>query len=231
MEEKKYFRVLTLLSSIFMILLGVAMMFGTAILAVAFLGVFTGSDTGTIVFIVAGGWLIQIFIVFFGLTLSILTITMGAKEIKFIKMQPKEYKRAFGKIIGHLIFDGIMFAICAFLIMFFAQAGGNVDFLAYFFACFALMFFICFWFVLIDQIIFSSKVKKGKISSEELNPTQAPSNVNFAAANQTPVNKENGINQLEKDLLKLKELHEKGLLNDEEFAVQKQSILEKNTNK
>lgn len=230
MEEKKYFRVLTLLSSIFMILLGVAMMFGTAILAVAFLGVFTGSDTGTIVFIVAGGWLIQIFIVFFGLTLSILTITMGAKEIKFIKMQPKEYKRAFGKIIGHLIFDGIMFAICAFLIMFFAQAGGNVDFLAYFFAGFALLFFICFWFVLIDQIIFSSKVKKRKISSEELNPTQAPSNVNFSAI-QTPVNKENGINQLEKDLLKLKELHEKGLLNDEEFAKQKQSILEKNTNK
>ena len=146
-------------------------------------------------------------------------------------MQPKEYKRAFGKIIGHLIFDGIMFAICAFLIMFFAQAGGNVDFLAYFFAGFALLFFICFWFVLIDQIIFSSKVKKGKISSEELNPKQAPSNVNFAAANQTPVNKENGINQLEKDLLKLKELHEKGLLNDEEFAKQKQSILEKNTNK
>lgn len=226
MEEKKYFRVLTLLSSIFMILLGVAMMFGTAILAVAFLGVFTGSDTGTIVFIVAGGWLIQIFIVFFGLALSILTITMGAKEIKFIKMQPKEYKRAFGKIIGHLIFDGIMFAICAFLIMFFAQAGGNVDFLAYFFACFAFLFFICFWFVLIDQIIFSSKVKKGKISSEELNPTQAPSNVNFSAI-QTPVNKENEIEQLEKDLLKLKELHEKGFLNDEEFAVQKQSILEK----
>lgn len=230
MEGKKYFRVLTLLSSIFMILLGVAMMFGTAILAVAFLGVFTGSDTGTIVFIVAGGWLIQIFIVFFGLALSILTITMGAKEIKFIKMQPKEYKRAFGKIIGHLIFDGIMFAICAFLIMFFAQTGGNVDFLAYFFACFALMFFICFWFVLIDQIIFSSKVKKGKISSEELNPTQAPSNVNFSAI-QTPVNKENEIEQLEKDLLKLKELHEKGFLNDEEFAKQKQNILEKNTNK
>lgn len=230
MEEKKYFRVLTLLSSIFMILLGVAMMFGTAILAIAFLGVFTGSDTGTIVFIVAGGWLIQIFIVFFGLALSILTITMGAKEIKFIKMQPKEYKRAFGKIIGHLIFDGIMFAICAFLIVFFAQAGGNVDFLAYFFACFAFLFFICFWFVLIDQIIFSSKVKKGKISSEELNPTQAPSNVNFSAI-QTPVNKENEIEQLEKDLLKLKELHEKGFLNDEEFAKQKQNILEKNTNK
>lgn len=230
MEEKKYFRVLTLLSSIFMILLGVAMMFGTAILAVAFLGVFTGSDAGTIVFIVAGGWLIQIFIVFLGLTLSILTITMGAKEIKFIKMQPKEYKRAFGKIIGHLIFDGIMFAICAFLIMFFANAGGDVTFLAYFFVGFALMFFICFWFLLIDRIIFSSKVKKGKITSEELNPSTSV-NVNFAAASKTAPVQENNIDSLEKDLFKLKELHDKGLLNDEEFAKQKQSLLEKHSNK
>lgn len=231
MEEKKYFRVLTLLSSIFMIVLGVAMMFGTAVLAIVFLGVFTGSDAGTIVFIVAGGWLIQIFIVFFGLTLSALTITMGAKEIKFIKMQPKEYKRAFGKIIGHLIFDGIMFAICVFLIMFFATSGGDVTFLAYFFAGFALMFFICFWFLLIDRIIFSSKVKKGKISSEELNPTQAPANVNFAAVSKTAPVQENNIDSLEKDLLKLKELHDKGLLNDEEFAKQKQSLLEKHSNK
>lgn len=230
MEEKKYFRVLTLLSSIFMILLGVAMMFGTAIFAVAFLGVFTGSDAGTIVFIVAGGWLLQIFIGFLGLTLSILTITMGAKEIKFIKMQPKEYKRAFGKIIGHLIFDGIMFAICVFLIMFFANAGGDVTFLAYFFAGFALMFFICFWFVLIDQIIFSSKVKKGKITSEELNPSTS-ANVNFAAASKTAPVQENNIDSLEKDLLKLKELHDKGLLTDEEFAKQKQSLLEKHSNK
>ena len=230
MEEKKYFRVLTLLSSIFMIVLGVAMMFGTAVLAIAFLGVFSGSDAGTIVFIVAGGWLIQIFIVFFGLTLSALTITMGAREIKFIRMQPKEYKRAFGKIIGHLIFDGIMFAICVFLIMFFANAGGDVTFLAYFFAGFAFMFFICFWFVLIDQIIFSSKVKKGKITSEELNPSTSV-NVNFAAASKTAPVQENNIDSLEKDLLKLKELHDKGLLNDEEFAKQKQSLLEKHSNK
>ena len=230
MEEKKYFRVLTLLSSIFMIVLGVAMMFGTAVLAIAFLGVLSGSDAGTIAFIVAGGWLIQIFIVFFGLTLSALTITMGAREIKFIRMQPKEYKRAFGKIIGHLIFDGIMFAICVFLIMFFANAGGDVTFLAYFFAGFAFMFFICFWFVLIDQIIFSSKVKKGKITSEELNPSTSV-NVNFAAASKTAPVQENNIDSLEEDLLKLKELHDKGLLNDEEFAKQKQSLLEKHSNK
>ncbi len=230
MEEKKYFRVLTLLSSIFMIVLGVAMMFGTAVLAIAFLGVFSGSDAGTIVFIVAGGWIIQIFIVFFGLTLSALTITMGAREIKFIRMQPKEYKRAFGKIIGHLIFDGIMFAICVFLIMFFATSGGDVTFLAYFFVGFALMFFICFWFLLIDRIIFSSKVKKGKITSEELNPSTSV-NVNFAAASKTAPVQENNIDSLEKDLFKLKELHEKGLLNDEEFAKQKQSLLEKHSNK
>ena len=229
MEEKKYFRVLTLLSSIFMILLGVAMMFGTAILAVAFLGVFKGSAAGTLVYFIAGGWIIQLFIVSFGLALAGLTITMGAREIKFIRMQPRNYKKSTAKLVGHLIFDGIMCAISLFLIILFMDSG-DIDFMAYIAVGVAFMFFICFWFLLIDRIIFSSKVKKGKISSEELNPSTS-ANVNFAAVSKTAPIQENNIDSLEKDLLKLKELHDKGLLNDEEFTKQKQSLLEKHSNK
>ena len=223
MEEKKYFRVLTLLSSIFMILLGVAMMFGTAILAVAFLGVFKGSAAGTLVYFIAGGWIIQLFIVSFGLALAGLTITMGAREIKFIRMKPRDYKKSTAKLVGHLIFDGIMCAISLFLIILFMDSG-DIDFMAYIAVGVAFMYFVCFWLVLADRLVFAGKIRKGKISEDELNPKpQTLSTVTTIQAKEP----ERSVETLEQDLTKLKELHDKGLLTDEEYTLQRQNILEK----
>lgn len=223
MEEKKYFRVCTLLSSIFMILLGVFLMFVTAILAIAFLGVFKGSDSGTLVYFIAGGWIIQLFIVFFGLALAGLTITMGAREIKFIRMQPRNYKKSTAKLVGHLIFDGIMCAISLFLIILFMDSG-DIDFMAYIAVGVAFMYFVCFWLVLADRLVFAGKIRKGKISEDELNPK--PQTLSTVTTIQTK-EPERSVETLEQDLTKLKELHDKGLLTDEEYALQRQNILEK----
>lgn len=223
MEEKRYFRVCTLLSSIFMILLGVFLMFVTAILAIAFLGVFKGSDSGTLVYFIAGGWIIQLFIVFFGLALAGLTITMGAREIKFIRMQPRNYKKSTAKLVGHLIFDGIMCAISLFLIILFMDSG-DIDFMAYIAVGVAFMYFVCFWLVLADRLVFAGKIRKGKISEDELNPK--PQTLSTVTTVQTK-EPERSVETLEQDLTKLKELHDKGLLTDEEYALQRQNILEK----
>lgn len=223
MEEKKYFRVCTLLSSIFMILLGVFLMFVTAILAIAFLGVFKGSDSGTLVYFIAGGWIIQLFIVSFGLAIAGLTITMGAREIKFIRMQPRNYKKSTAKLVGHLIFDGIMCAISLFLIILFMDSG-DIDFMAYIAVGVAFMYFVCFWLVLADRLIFAGKIRKGKISEDELNPK--PQTLSTVTTVQTK-KPERSVETLEQDLTKLKELHDKGLLTDEEYALQRQNILEK----
>ncbi len=225
MEEKRYFRVCTLLSSIFMILLGIFLMFVTAILAIAFLGVFKGSDSGTLVYFVAGGWIIQLFIVFFGLALAGLTITMGAREIKFIRMKPRDYKKSTAKLVGHLIFDGIMCAISLFLIILFMDSG-NIDFMAYIAVGVAFMYFVCFWLVLADRLVFVGKVRKGKITEDELNPK--PQTLSTVTTVQTKES-ERSVETLEQDLTKLKELHDKGLLTDEEYALQRQNILEKHT--
>lgn len=225
MEEKRYFRVCTLLSSIFMILLGVFLMFVTAILAIAFLGVFKGSDSGTLVYFIAGGWIIQLFIVFFGLALAGLTITMGAREIKFIRMQPRNYKKSTAKLVGHLIFDGIMCAISLFLIILFMDSG-DIDFMAYIAVGVAFMYFVCFWLILADRLIFAGKIRKGKISEDELNPK--PQTLSTVTTVQTK-EPERSVETLEQDLTKLKELHDKGLLTDEEYALQRQNILEKHT--
>lgn len=223
MEEKRYFRVCTLLSSIFMILLGVFLMFVTAILAIAFLGVFKGSDSGTLVYFIAGGWIIQLFIVFFGLALAGLTITMGAREIKFIRMQPRNYKKSTAKLVGHLIFDGIMCAISLFLIILFMDSG-DIDFMAYIAVGVAFMYFVCFWLVLADRLIFAGKIRKGKISEDELNPKPQTLSTVTTIRTKEP---ERSVETLEQDLTKLKELHDKGLLTDEEYALQRQNILEK----
>lgn len=223
MEEKKYFRVCTLLSSIFMILLGIFLMFVTAILAIAFLGVFKGSDSGTLVYFIAGGWIIQLFIVSFGLALAGLTITMGAREIKFIRMQPRNYKKSTAKLVGHLIFDGIMCAISLFLIILFMDSG-DIDFMAYIAVGVAFMYFVCFWLILADRLIFAGKIRKGKISEDELNPK--PQTLSTVTTIQTK-EPERSVETLEQDLTKLKELHDKGLLTDEEYALQRQNILEK----
>lgn len=223
MEEKKYFRVCTLLSSIFMILLGVFLMFVTAILAIAFLGVFKGSDAGTLVYFIAGGWIIQLFIVSFGLALAGLTITMGAREIKFIRMKPRDYKKSTAKLVGHLIFDGIMCAISLFLIILFMDSG-DIDFMAYIAVGVAFMYFVCFWLVLADRLVFAGKIRKGKISEDELNPK--PQTLSTVTTIQTKES-ERSVETLEQDLTKLKELHDKGLLTDEEYALQRQNILEK----
>lgn len=223
MEEKKYFRVCTLLSSIFMILLGVFLMFVTAILAIAFLGVFEGSDAGTLVYFIAGGWIIQLFIVSFGLALAGLTITMGAREIKFIRMKPRDYKKSTAKLVGHLIFDGIMCAISLFLIILFMDSG-DIDFMAYIAVGVAFMYFVCFWLVLADRLVFAGKIRKGKISEDELNPK--PQTLSTVTTIQTK-EPERSVETLEQDLTKLKELHDKGLLTDEEYALQRQNILEK----
>lgn len=225
MEEKRYFRVCTLLSSIFMILLGVFLMFVTAILAIAFLGVFKGSDSGTLVYFIAGGWIIQLFIVFFGLALAGLTITMGAREIKFIRMQPRNYKKSTAKLVGHLIFDGIMCAISLFLIILFMDSG-DIDFMAYIAVGVAFMYFVCFWLILADRLVFAGKIRKGKISEDELNPK--PQTLSTVTTVQTKES-ERSVETLEQDLTKLKELHDKGLLIDEEYALQRQNILEKHT--
>lgn len=223
MEEKKYFRVCTLLSSIFMILLGVFLMFVTAILAIAFLGVFKGSDSGTLVYFIAGGWIIQLFIVSFGLALAGLTITMGAREIKFIRMKPRDYKKSTAKLVGHLIFDGIMCAISLFLIILFMDSG-DIDFMAYIAVGVAFMYFVCFWLVLADRLVFAGKIRKGKISEDELNPK--PQTLSTVTTIQTK-EPERSVETLEQDLTKLKELHDKGLLTDEEYTLQRQNILEK----
>lgn len=223
MEEKKYFRVCTLLSSIFMILLGVFLMFVTANLAIAFLGVFKGSDAGTLVYFIAGGWIIQLFIVSFGLALAGLTITMGAREIKFIRMKPRDYKKSTAKLVGHLIFDGIMCAISLFLIILFMDSG-DIDFMAYIAVGVAFMYFVCFWLVLADRLVFAGKIRKGKISEDELNPK--PQTLSTVTTVQTK-EPERSVETLEQDLTKLKELHDKGLLTDEEYALQRQNILEK----
>lgn len=225
MEEKKYFRVCTLLSSIFMILLGIFLMFVTAILAIAFLGVFKGSDSGTLVYFIAGGWIIQLFIVSFGLALAGLTITMGAREIKFIRMKPRDYKKSTAKLVGHLIFDGIMCAISLFLIILFMDSG-DIDFMAYIAVGVAFMYFVCFWLVLADRLVFAGKIRKGKISEDELNPK--PQTLSTVTTVQTK-EPERSVETLEQDLTKLKELHDKGLLTDEEYALQRQNILEKHT--
>ena len=225
MEEKRYFRVCTLLSSIFMILLGVFLMFVTAILAIAFLGVFKGSDSGTLVYFIAGGWIIQLFIVSFGLALAGLTITMGAREIKFIRMKPRDYKKSTAKLVGHLIFDGIMCAISLFLIILFMDSG-DIDFMAYIAVGVAFMYFVCFWLVLADRLVFAGKIRKGKISEDELNPK--PQTLSTVTTVQTKES-ERSVETLEQDLTKLKELHDKGLLTDEEYALQRQNILEKHT--
>lgn len=225
MEEKRYFRVCTLLSSIFMILLGVFLMFVTAILAIAFLGVFKGSDSGTLVYFIAGGWIIQLFIVSFGLALAGLTITMGAREIKFIRMQPRNYKKSTAKLVGHLIFDGIMCAISLFLIILFMDSG-DIDFMAYIAVGVAFMYFVCFWLVLADRLVFAGKIRKGKISEDELNPK--PQTLSTVTTVQTK-KPERSVETLEQDLTKLKELHDKGLLTDEEYEFQRQNILEKHT--
>ena len=225
MEEKRYFRVCTLLSSIFMILLGIFLMFVTAILAIAFLGVFKGSDSGTLVYFIAGGWIIQLFIVFFGLALAGLTITMGAREIKFIRMQPRNYKKSTAKLVGHLIFDGIMCAISLFLVILFMDSG-DIDFMAYIAVGVAFMYFVCFWLVLADRLVFAGKIRKGKISEDELNPK--PQTLSTVTTVQTK-EPERSVETLEQDLTKLKELHDKGLLTDEEYALQRQNIFEKHT--
>lgn len=225
MEEKRYFRVCTLLSSIFMILLGIFLMFVTAILAIAFLGVFKGSDSGTLVYFIAGGWIIQLFIVSFGLALAGLTITMGAREIKFIRMKPRDYKKSTAKLVGHLIFDGIMCAISLFLIILFMDSG-DIDFMAYIAVGVAFMYFVCFWLVLADRLVFAGKIRKGKISEDELNPK--PQTLSTVTTVQTK-EPERSVETLEQDLTKLKELHDKGLLTDEEYALQRQNILEKHT--
>lgn len=225
MEEKKYFRVCTLLSSIFMILLGIFLMFVTAILAIAFLGVFKGSDSGTLVYFIAGGWIIQLFIVSFGLALAGLTITMGAREIKFIRMKPRDYKKSTAKLVGHLIFDGIMCAISLFLIILFMDSG-DIDFMAYIAVGVAFMYFVCFWLVLADRLVFAGKIRKGKISEDELNPKPQTLSTVTTIRTKEP---ERSVETLEQDLTKLKELHDKGLLTDEEYALQRQNILEKHT--
>lgn len=225
MEEKRYFRVCTLLSSIFMILLGIFLMFVTAILAIAFLGVFKGSDSGTLVYFIAGGWIIQLFIVSFGLALAGLTITMGAREIKFIRMQPRNYKKSTAKLVGHLIFDGIMCAISLFLIILFMDSG-DIDFMAYIAVGVAFMYFVCFWLILADRLIFAGKIRKGKISEDELNPKSQTLSTVTTVQTKEP---ERSVETLEQDLTKLKELHDKGLLTDEEYALQRQNILEKHT--
>ena len=101
---------------------------------------------------------------------------------------------------------------------------GDIDFMAYIAVGVAFMYFVCFWLVLADRLVFAGKIRKGKISEDELNPK--PQTLSTVTTVQTKES-ERSVETLEQDLTKLKELHDKGLLTDEEYTLQRQNILEK----
>lgn len=227
MEEKKYFRVGTLFSAILLIILGVAVGISSLILVVGFSSLISSGDTASsLAWIFMGGWLFQIFVMLIGVSVMITTIVIGAKEIRMISMKPAEYKNRTGKIIGHLVFDMIMAVLTIFVAVLFIEDSESawISFL-----CFAecgsfVLAFVC---LLSSKIHFSIKVKNGKISQAELAVVKtSKQQVNFGAVFQ-PVQTQSSADRLEQDLVKLKELKEKGLLSEEEYEAQRKAVLEK----
>lgn len=226
MEEKKYFRVGTLFSAILLIILGVAVGISSLILVVGFSSLISSGDTASsLAWIFMGGWLFQIFVMLIGVSVMVTTIVIGAKEIRMISMKPAEYKNRTGKIIGHLVFDMIMAILTVFVAVLFIDDPESswISFL-----CFAecVLFVLAFICLLSSKINFSIKVKNGKISQEELAVTKTSKQVNFGAVSQ-PVQTQSSADKLEQELVKLKELKEKGLLSEEEYETQRKAVLEK----
>lgn len=223
MEDKKYFRIGSLFSAILHILLGLVIGATTLILVVGFSQAVTNGDTASsIAWVFMGGWFLQIFIMLIGVTLMIMTIVIGSKEIRMISMKPVDYKNKTGKIIGHLVYDAIMFALLIFIAVLFSEDESSA-WIMFFCIGEASAFSLAFFGLLSSKINFSVKVKNGKISQEELNPQRNNTNINVISASQQKSPAEN----LEQELVKLKELKEKGLLSEEEYDAQRKIALEK----
>lgn len=226
MGEKKYFRIGTLFSAILHILLGISI---GAVSVILFLGLSALATSGdavkSLAWIFIGGWMLQIIIILIGIALMITGIVIGSKEIRMISMSPDEYKNKTGKIIGHLIFDAIMIAVAVFFAFLFT---GETDFswLTLFCICEACAFFLAFVCLLSSKINFSIKMKKGLFSNELNHSSIGGQTVNFGAISQ-PQQQRTSAENLEQELLKLKELKEKGLLSDEEYENQRKVVLEK----
>lgn len=225
MEEKKYFRIGTLFSAILHILLGLVIGATALILVVGFSQAVTNGDTASsIAWVFMGGWFLQIFIMLIGVTLMIMTIVIGSKEIRMISMNPVDYKNKTGKIIGHLVYDAIMLVLLIFIAFLFSQDESSA-WIMFFCVGEASAFGLAFAGLLSSKINFSVKVKKGKITQEELNPQRNNQNTNIGG--NSVFQQKSPAENLEQELVKLKELKDKGLLSEEEYEAQRKIALEK----
>lgn len=228
-ETKKNFRVLTLLSSVALILTGIVLV--VVAFALAYLVWAVGSDgdaAQSFVWFFAGGWLISVMVFCAVLTVAIMTIVIGAREIKLIAMDNFNYSKRVGTIIGHLIYDAIMAIVFGTMIVVNYEAVTDVTFVLFVLSvAITCVFVLSFIFVLTDRIIFVRRLKTGKISDQEV--TSQQTNVNFSAVNpqakQEPVKSD--VENLEDKLTSLKNLKDKGLLTDEEYDLAKKNAIEK----
>lgn len=225
MEEKKYFRIGTLFSAILHILAGISVGISALILVFAFSKMATDNTASSIFWALFGGWFFLIIILLIGIAVAVTAIVIGSKEIRMIPMKPNEYKNKKGKIIGHLVYDAIMLALLVFVAFLFKDDKGY-SWISFFSIGEAAAFGLAFASLLSSRINFSIKVKNGKISQEELNP---PKNNPVGNSNGIVVDQKSSAENLEQELVKLKELKEKGLLSDEEYEQQRKSVLEKHS--
>lgn len=231
-NSKKEFKVLTLLSALFLIIAGIVLVGAAAVLAyLMWLVGFEGDVGRSFIWIFAGGWLISVMVFFLVLAVAITTIVVGAKEVKLISMDAYNYNKKIVTIIGHLIFDGIMAGLFIVVSMISLDVGSDTGFVMFVFSVIiACVYALCFLFILIDRIIFKNRLKKGIITLNDISSNQT--NVDFSAINnEKKETKKSEVDNLEDNLVSLKNLKEKGLLTDEEYETAKKNVIDKHMNK
>lgn len=231
-NSKKNFKVLTLLSAILLIIAGIVLVCASAVLAyLMWLLGFDGDAGRSFVWIFAGGWLISIMVFLLVLAVAIATIIIGAKEIKLVSMDANNYNKKVITIIGNLVFKGIMAGLFAIFATISLGVGSDTGFAMFVFSVIiACVYAVCFLFVLIDRIVFKSRLKKGIITLNDI--SSKPTNVDFSAINEKKNEPEKTeVDLLEENLSKLKNLKEKDLLTDEEYEIAKKNAINKHLNK
>lgn len=230
MNNKK--RVLTLLSGIFTIIIGIAL----AVLSIGLFYFMASQQSSEIIFLTLGLSLIfEVLISIFILVFSILFIVCGVIQIRASENNMEFYERK-GWIITFIFLDVFVIICEAFAL---TSQVDNQAFLIIFSALLSSQI-ICLILKIIDLIMFTVKFKKGQIKFETTNMS-APKDIRidptaFAQnkidprtfANKSITKKEE--TSLEEEIQKLMLLKENGTINEEEFNKLKQDLINKTLN-
>lgn len=207
-------KVLTILSGVITILLGIALIIGIGILLLSSSASIGQEEALVFWILLAGLPFILYFVVFFVvLVIGALIITMGALEIKLGTRPNNAYVERKGSVITFCVLDAIVmiFAIISLL-----TATGTPTLVFGIGLLSALA--ICFSFKIIDRAVFDKRVKKGKIVID--NTTKK---VDFSKIDLSSI----GVKKDQaKELEKLKDLQEKNLISEEEYQKLRQKVLD-----